>query len=139
MMTTIEPQVSTAKYSYTTSDISGGLDTIFENVFLPLPPLDDAPHEVMEIYGRFMRHVRLSPSPIMEIKVLSAIQFTADMMDMGDERVAKMLAGMGLRCPKAALPQSYLTLIEKECAGEAINDCDSSIDMCRFWHDIEEV
>jgi hypothetical protein len=139
MMMTTETDVSTANYSYTPSDISGGPETVFENVFLPLPPLDDAPHEVMEIYGRFMRHVRLSPSPVMDIKVLSAIQFTADMMDMGDDRVAKMLADMGLRCPQTALPQSYLEKIRKDCADQASPACDSSIDMCRFWHDIEEV
>src|SRR5690606_29181979 len=49
-----------------------------------------------EIFARFMRHMRNVPNSRTEIKVLSSIQFTADMMDMSDALVAKILVDMGL-------------------------------------------
>ena len=61
-----------------------------------------------EIYARFMRHLRNVPNSRTEIKVLSSIQFTADMMDISDALVAKILVDMGLRAPRRAFPGSYL-------------------------------
>ncbi len=113
----------------------------FDNVFLPLPPLDGAANELLEVYGRFMRHMRLAPTSNIYVKILSGIQFTADMLDLPDEMVARMLADMGLRAPRKAFPESYLNLVDRSLlrAGWDIGaPCESSVDMKRFWDDIGE-
>lgn len=114
---------------------------IFENVFLPLPPLDGADDVELEVYARFMRHIRLVPNSRIEIKVLSAIQFTSDMMDMNDAIISKMLADMGLRAPSGAFPGAYLDHVYSalmRCGRDAGGPCASSVDMKRFWDDIGE-
>jgi len=73
----------------------------------PFPPeTDDA--VMMEVHSRFMRHLRHVPVSRDEIKVLSAIQFTADMMDYNDAQITKILVDMGLRVGRAGLPADYL-------------------------------
>lgn len=79
---------------------------------LPLPPAESARTE-MEIYARFMRHLRMVPNSEMDIKILSAIQFTADLLDIGDALVAKTLVDQGLRAPRKAYPASYLEFIDR--------------------------
>ena len=74
----------------------------------PLPPLKKSCRSEMEIYARFMRHLRMVPNNREEIKILSAIQFTADMLDLSDALVTKILVDLGLRCPRKALPAAYL-------------------------------
>ncbi len=82
------------------------IDSRFE---FPYPQADAGGHDVeLEIYARFMRHLRHVPNSRMEIKVLSSIQFTADMMDIGDALVAKTLVDMGLRAPRRAFPAAFL-------------------------------
>lgn len=113
----------------------------FENVFLPLPPLDGADDMELEIYARFMRHVRLVPNNRVDIKILSAIQFTADILDLGDAYVCKALADMGLRAPRRAFPQSYLDHVDQTMQRSSWDvgaPCASSVDMNRFWDDIGE-
>ena len=78
-----------------------------DRVLLPLPPQLDAKTE-MDVYARFMRHLRHVANSRMEIKVLSAIQFVADMMDVPDADVAKILVDAGLRGPRIAFPATYL-------------------------------
>jgi hypothetical protein len=95
--------------SYKAND-NNVIDTC-ERVVLPLPDLN-AESSDMEIYARFMRHMRLVPNTRMDIKILSAIQFTSDMMDMNDVLVAKSLANMGLRAPRRAFPTSYLEYLD---------------------------
>lgn len=74
---------------------------------LPMPPpKEDA--VAIEAYARFMRHLRHVPNSRMEIKILSAIQFTADMMDYSDAQISKMMVDMGLRVSRAGLPREYL-------------------------------
>lgn len=103
---------------------------IKERVVLPLPPAiadlgagQDTRFE-MEVYARFMRHLRDVPNSRIEIKVLAAIQFTADMMDLADALVAKTLVDLGLRAPRKAFPVSFLDFCDKcilrrswECGG----------------------
>lgn len=79
---------------------------------LPLPPESKEAKSEMEIYARFMRHLRMVPNSRMEIKVLSAIQFTADMIDIGDALVAKTLVDLGLRAPRKAFPSDYLEFVD---------------------------
>lgn len=113
----------------------------FDNVFLPLPPLDEADSLDLEVYARFMRHIRLVPNSRTDIKVLSGIQFTADMMDLNDAIVSKMLADMGLRAPRRAFPESYLDHVDQtlmRSGWDVGGPSASSIDMKRFWDDIGE-
>lgn len=81
-------------------------------VVLPLPPsLSDAKEDKgddMAVYARFMRHLRNVPNSRMEIKILSAIQFTADILDFSDAHVAKLLVDLGLRAPRMAFPADFL-------------------------------
>lgn len=114
---------------------------VFENVFLPLPPLQDGQNVELETYARFMRHYRLVPNSNINIKILSAIQFTSDMLDLNDALVSKMLADMGLRAPRKAFPEAYLDHVDRSLTRSAWQDgaaCASSIDMKRFWDDIGE-
>lgn len=85
-----------------------------DNIALPIPPVntDELKFE-MEIYARFMRHLRNVPSKRAEIKILSSIQFTADMMEVGEALVAKTLVDLGLRAPRKAFPVSFLDFVDK--------------------------
>jgi len=67
----------------------------------------------LDLYARFMRHLRCVPTSEMDIKILASIQFTADIMDMNDSLVAKMLVDMGLRAPRRAFPASYLDYVDR--------------------------
>ncbi len=77
-------------------------------ILLPLPPDRNADPQDMELYARFMRYLRHVPNSRMEIKILSAIQFTADMSGYSDAHIAKILVDMGLRAPRMAFPASFL-------------------------------
>lgn len=76
-------------------------------IALPLPPEHSDTTE-MDVYARFMRHLRYVPNSKDEIKILSAIQFTADMMDHSDAHIAKILVDLGLRAPRMAFPADFL-------------------------------
>lgn len=113
----------------------------FENVFLPLPPLGGIESIELEIYARFMKHYRLVPNSRVDIKILSAIQFTADMLDLNEALVAKTLADMGLRAPRRAFPEAYLDHVDRSLmrsGWDVGGPCASTVDMKRFWDDIGE-
>lgn len=74
---------------------------------LPLPKIDSS-FEDMAIYARFMQHLRHVPNSRLDIKILSAIQFTADIGGCSDAHVAKTLVEMGLRVSRYALPAEFL-------------------------------
>lgn len=78
------------------------------NVILPLPP-EKGQMQDMDVYIRFMRHLRCVPNSRATIKVLSAIQFTADFLDCSDAHVAKLLVDLGLRAPRMAFPAEFLS------------------------------
>lgn len=88
-------------------------DCLNGRIALPLPPGDPKARAEMEIYARFMRHLRSVPRSTSDIKVLSAIQFTADMLDYGDALVAKILVDLGLRAPRRAFPASFLDYVDR--------------------------
>ncbi len=90
-----------------------------ESVILPLPPQDLKDKTDMEIYARFMRHLRYVPNSRMEVKVLSAIQFTADMMDLHDAQVARILLDLGLRAPRLSFPNEFLEFADNARCREA--------------------
>ncbi len=85
-------------------------NSLTESVVLPVPEIHmaTAAKNEMEIYARFMRHLRIVPNSRMEIKILASIQFVADMLDLPDAQVTKALVDMGLRAPRMALPGDYL-------------------------------
>ncbi len=112
-----------------------------EVVILPIPPAETRDALELEIYARFMRHVRLVPNSRMEIKILSAIQFTSDMMDLNDAIVAKTLADMGLRAPRRAFPESYLEHVDRSLmrsGWDVGGPCASSIEIKHHWDKIGE-
>lgn len=81
---------------------------------LPLPPTELAESkDDMAIYARFMRHLRHVPNSRMEIKILSAIQFTADMLYLSDAHVSKVLVEQGLRAPRLSFPSEFLSFIDQ--------------------------
>lgn len=82
------------------------------DIHLPLPPEDHKTSE-MEIYARFMRHLRLMPKGSAEIRVLSAIQFTSDMLDINEALVSKVLVALGLLAPRGAFPSEYVNFVNK--------------------------
>ena len=94
-------------------------NNIPNNITLPLAPTGKGQHSEMEVYARFMRHLRLVPNSAFEIKILSSIQFTADMLDMRDDYVAKIVVDCGLRAPRKAFPARYLHHIDKSFSREA--------------------
>lgn len=77
------------------------------NVVLPLPP-EKAQRQEMDVYIRFMRHLRCVPNSRATIKVLSAIQFTSDFLDCSDAHISKLLVELGLRAPRMAFPAEFL-------------------------------
>lgn len=108
---------------------------------LPMPPLEIAYAVDTEIYARFMKHVRLVPNSRMDIKILSAIQFTSDMMDLSDALVAKTLADMGLRAPRRSFPESYLEHVDRSLMRsgfEVGGPCASAMEMKDHWDAIGE-
>jgi hypothetical protein len=83
------------------------------HIVLPLPPEAKEARQEMEIYARFMRHLRNVPNSRMEIKILSAIQFTADLLNLGDALIAKVLVDLGLRGTRKCFPTGYLEFVDK--------------------------
>lgn len=111
-------------------------------VALPLPPenAEEAAAE-MDVYARFMRHLRCVPNSRMEIKILSAIQFTADMMDYGDAVVARILVDLGLRAPRMAFPAAFLKHVDQSflrSRGEVGGPSASMQDLKAHWRAIGE-
>ena len=85
-------------------------DNSFEvhHITLPFPPTDMKADFEMEVYARFMRHLRQVCNSRSDIRVLSSIQFVADMMDVSDALISKILVDLGLRAPRMAFPEAYL-------------------------------
>lgn len=84
-----------------------------ENMSLPHIELSGADPSKKEIYLRFMGHIRHVPVSRPEIKILSAIQYTADAIYSSDAHVAKELVEMGLRAPRLAFPTEFLDYIDR--------------------------
>lgn len=112
------------------------------DISLPLPPINSEELKFeMEIYARFMRHLRHVPSNRPEIKILSSIQFTADMMDIGDALVAKTLVDLGLRAPRKAFPLAFIDFVDKSLqrtSWEFGAPVTSVVVLQQFWKNIGE-
>ncbi len=82
-----------------------------DHIDLPSPQ-ENCSADDLRLFSRFMKHLRNVPSSRAAIKVLSAIQFTADMLDYSDAHVAKVLVEHGLRAPRLAFPADFLEFID---------------------------
>lgn len=129
---------TTTNYNMGLSSAQAGV----EKVILPLPPQQAADKQFeMEIYARFMSHLRHVPNSRTEIKILSSIQFTADMTDCGDALVAKTLVDLGLRAPRKAFPVAFLDFADKSIARRAwdVGSAPASVVMLKdHWDHIGE-
>lgn len=112
------------------------------DVVYPCPDSEIAGHDIeLEIYARFMRHLRHVPNSREEIKILSSIQFTADMLDVADALVAKTLVDMGLRAPRRAFPASFLDHADSallRTGWEVGGPSNALIDLKNHWDKIGE-
>ncbi len=108
----------------------------------PCPGTEMAGNDIeMEIYARFMRHLRHVPNSRTEIKILSSIQFTADMMDITDALVAKTLIDMGLRAPRKSFPTAFLDHADAalmRSGWDVGGPSNALIDLKNHWDDIGE-
>ena len=111
-----------------------------DKVVLPLPP-EGGQREDMAVYARFMRHLRHVPNSRMEIKVLSAMQFTADMMGYSDAHIAKILIDCGLRAARIAFPADFLDHADASLqrTGWEVGAPDAALNELKsYWDEIGE-
>ncbi|MGH1404571.1 MAG: hypothetical protein ACRBDL_10030 [Alphaproteobacteria bacterium] len=80
---------------------------------LPHIDLEKACPVQKELYLCFMGHIRRVPVSRPEIKILSAIQSTADRLHISDAHVSKELVEMGLRAPRLSFPLEFLDFIDR--------------------------
>ncbi|MES2729224.1 MAG: hypothetical protein V4621_03885 [Pseudomonadota bacterium] len=83
-------------------------DKISDRICLPLAPADTGAGSEMEIYLCFMRRLRDVPNSRLEIKILHALQFAADIMNDDVAEVTVTLVNCGLRAPRLAFPALFL-------------------------------
>lgn len=111
-------------------------------VVLPLPPQSLASEtDEHAFYAWFMRHLRQVPNSRMEIKILSAIQFTADLLGYSDAHVSKALVDMGLRAPRLAFPSDFLSFADSclmRSGWDVGGPSASLLDLKRHWDSIGE-
>lgn len=79
-----------------------------EAILLPFVPETIADETDAVALRRFMQHLQHVPNNRVEIRILSSIQFTADMLDYSDAHIARILVDMGLRAPRMAFPATFL-------------------------------
>lgn len=84
-----------------------------QNIILPYLDVSHACPEHKALYLRFMGHLRHVPVSRAEIKILSSIQFTADMTDNSDAYVSNFLVDIGLRAPRLAFPNAFLDFADR--------------------------
>lgn len=131
--------------SHDINGVKSNDNTVFKNVSLPLPPVLKGAHDYhnpeMEIYARFMGHLRIVRNHKDEMKVLCAIQFTADTLGLRDTLVTKILVDCGLRAPRNAFPAEFINYADTallrsgwDVGGPTV----SLIALKKFWDKIGE-
>lgn len=83
------------------------------SVYLPTSFTTDFSGMEEMMIDRFMQYLVHVPNRRVEIKILSAIQFTADMLDCSDAHVSKTLVDHGLRAARMAFPMEFLTYVDQ--------------------------
>ena len=96
-----------------------------DHVNLPMPPelnikennslasieAGDMQHEIYAVFMKCLRQVQNSRSIV---KVLAAIQNTADYLGLSDAYVTKILVDLGLRAPRRAFPKEFLDFTDRK-------------------------
>jgi hypothetical protein len=85
---------------------------ISDRIILPSTPNTSVESLEMAVYVRFMRRVAEVPNSRLEIKILHALQFTADMTGLEVIEVAATLVDCGLRAPRLAFPACFLAVAD---------------------------
>lgn len=135
---TVMPHVGQLRDGIQTSRIAEGEAGKGRFVY-PLPPMSfDRYADDMDIYVRFMRHLRVTPHSREDIRILSAIGFVADMTGQGDADITVTLIEMGLRAPRSALPASYLIMISQRLLRGDGGLSAAALSLVNHWHKIED-
>lgn len=111
------------------------------NIIYPVPPSETEKTLEMDIYVRFMRHLRLIPHSREEIKVLSSIQFVSDMTGSSEAHVSKVLSDLGLKAPRLAFPEEFLNYVDAAMMREGYEygaPSHSTKDLVGYWAKIGE-
>ncbi len=107
-----------------------------DKVTLPHLEKSNSRSEKSEIFIRFMGHMRHVPVSRVEIKILSAIQFTADMLNSSDAHISKELVEMGLRAPRLAFPIEFLDFIDNSlmrCGWDVGAPSEAMVELREQW------
>ncbi len=94
-----------------------------------------------DICIRFLRHLSAVPSQNSCMKVLSSIQFVADLMGYSDAHISKILVELGLRAPSGAFPEAYIQHVDKTLNGAIWSSVGPSLalsELTRHWYDLGE-
>lgn len=107
----------------------------------PLPPMNTPSSRFdMEVYAKFMRHLRELPMESDEMKILSAILFTAKAMGTSNALISKVLVDMGLRAERRAFPMSFLEFVDEAIAKAGFREgaaSSSVIELADSWRSSE--
>lgn len=122
-----------------TAMISGAALLIPARIMLPVPCEGEGAD--FQIYKRFMSYLPHVQNGRIEIKILSAIQFAADMTGYSDAYVAKYLVEMGLRAPREAFPADFLHFADRALERAAWEACAPSVHLRvlkEYWENTTE-
>ncbi len=111
------------------------------NIIYPIPSTDSDKSIEMDVYTRFMRHLRLISYNRDEIKILMSIQFVADMTASSEAHVSKVLVDLGLRAPRLAFPAEYLDYVDAAMVradSEFGAPSEAMKDLVSYWGSIGE-
>ncbi|MCB1563042.1 MAG: hypothetical protein KDJ75_05645 [Alphaproteobacteria bacterium] len=127
-----------------TTTIAGAALLIPARIILPVPSGDKEAHcegAESQIYKRFMGYLPHVQNGRIEIKILSAIQFTADMTGYSDAYIAKYLVELGLRAPREAFPADFLRFADRALERAAWEACAPSVHLRalkEYWENTTE-
>ena len=80
--------------------------------YLPFTTHSHSDSDERALYEHFMKHMQNVPHNRLEIRILSTIHFTADTFGYSDAYVARILVDCGLRAPRMAFPQDFLSFAD---------------------------
>jgi len=109
-------------------------------ILYPVPQANVDKAIEMDIYARFMRHLRLISHDQEEIKILTSIQFVSDMTASSEAHVSKVLVDYGLRAPRSAFPSDYLDYVDAAILKQRTvygAPSDGKKNLVEYWKHIE--